>query len=123
MQTFDLKAALTCGILVLAALTGVVTTAMGRPLNVPVSTVHKLLSLAAIVLAVLLAIDLLGALGLAVPVLALVLCTGLFFLGVLVTGALLSFETLASVPLRAVHTALPFLAIAGAALLVYTRVR
>ncbi len=121
MQAFEVKAALTGGLLVLAALTGVVTTAMGRPLNVGVSTAHKLLSLAAIVLAVLLAVDLLGGHG--VPVLALVLCTGAFFLGVLVTGAILSFETLASVPLRAVHTALPFLALSGAALLVYTRLR
>jgi hypothetical protein len=123
MQAFEQRAAITGILLLLAALSGVVTTSLGRPLNVPVSTAHKLLALGSIVFIVLLVIDAQKAVGLGTPLIVLIILTGLLLLGVFATGALLSFEKLVSVPLRAAHTAAPFLAMAGVVVLAYMRVR
>jgi hypothetical protein len=123
MQAFEQRAVVTGILLLLAAISGVVTSSMGRPLNVPVSTAHKLLAISAVVFAVLLVIDVQKAVGLGAPLVALIILTGLLLLGVFATGALLSFEKLVSVPLRAVHAATPFLAMAGVVVLAYMRVR
>ena len=73
MQAFEQRAVITGILLLLAAVSGVVTSSMGRPLNVPVSTAHKLLAIGAVVFAVLLVVDVQKAVGLGTPLVALLI--------------------------------------------------
>ncbi len=123
MQAFEVRAGLAAGLLLLAVVSGVVTTSLGRPLNMVVSTVHKLLALAAIVFAVLLALDVLKATGNGALAIAVTVSAGALLLALLATGAVLSTDKLATVPLRAVHAAIPVAAAFGVALLGYLRLR
>ena len=92
---------------------------LGRPFNVLLLTIHKLVSLAAIVLlgftvyrvtwdATLNVVD-----WLAVAV------SGLFFLGTMATGALLSADKLAQAMVLTLHRITPFLTVLSTALALY----
>ena len=123
MTALDSRAVLTGVLLLCAALTGVLTGALGRPLNVAASSVHKLFSLASAVFCVLLALDVVKARAGGTGMVVLAFAAGALLLGLLVTGGLLSFDTFASRPLRGVHAVLPFLTFAGAAAFAYLGVR
>jgi hypothetical protein len=79
--------------------------------------------MASVVFAILLVLDLQRAGAIGTPVAILIGSTGLLFLSLFVTGALLSIDKLASAALRAVHTAIPFLAMACTGLLGCLRLR
>ena len=92
---------------------------LGRPLNVILLTIHKLISLAAIVLLAFTVYRVtwegpLGALDwIAVSV------TGLFFLGTIATGAVLSGDRPAQAVVLTLHRITPFLTVIATAVSLY----
>lgn len=123
MNAFETRAAITAALILLTAVLGVVLTSTGRPINLFLSTIHKLVALASIVFAVLLVIDIYRSMGFAPVQPWLIVAAGLFFVGLLATGAILSSDKTATVALRAVHTVISFLAPASVLLLAYLRLR
>ena len=100
-------------------LSGIWLSRSGKPLNGIVLTIHKLISLAAVVF---LAITIyqvnqaadLSALGLIAGAV-----TGLFFLGAIITGGLLSTGKPMPAAILAAHQAAPFLAVLSTAVTLY----
>jgi hypothetical protein len=117
MQALELRAAITGALLTLAAILGVLLSVSGRLLNPVLATVHKLAALAAVVFAVILTRDMLQTGG-AIPLfIAVIFITGLLFVLLFLTGALLSVDRTPGTFLRAVHASLPFLAVSATLLL------
>jgi len=100
-------------------LTGIRLTRSGKPYSMIVLTIHKLISLAAVVL---LAITMyqvnqvakLGAIDLAAGVV-----TGLFFLGTMATGGLLSLDKPMPAVILRLHQITPFLTVLSTAVTLY----
>jgi hypothetical protein len=91
----------------------------GKPYNVIALTVHKLISLAAVVLLVIVMIQSgrIAALG-AIEIVAGVV-TGLFFLGLIATGGLLSSDKQMPAVVLRLHQIAPYLAVFSAAATLY----
>ncbi len=77
--------------------------AVGRPLNTPVFTIHKLTALAMIVLAVMYTLELLKTADASAGLIVLTVLAGVAVLILLVTGGLLSFDNLVNPPLFYFH--------------------
>jgi hypothetical protein len=100
-------------------LSGVWTSRSGRPLNLGISTVHKLVSLGAGVFLIVTLWQRNQAVALNGMEWVAIVVTGLFFLGLVATGGLLSSEkALPAVVLR-LHQVLPVLAIASTGVMLY----
>lgn len=110
-----------CGVLfLLTLLSGFWVAHSGRPLNMVIVTIHKLISLATVVLTGITMINLLRALGIRSLVdTGLTVLTGLIFLALLVSGGLLSMERPAPRFVLLIHQIAPWLAVAAAAASVY----
>ena len=100
-------------------LSGVWLSRSGKPLNGIILTIHKLISLAAIVFLVITIYQVnqaadLSALGLIAGVV-----TGLFFIGTIITGGLLSTGKPMPAAILAAHQAAPFLTVLSTAATLY----
>jgi hypothetical protein len=123
MQVLEARVLVTGILLLLTAVSGVAVTAMGRPLNIAVSTVHKLLAVSAVVLAVLAVLSLLKVSHLETGAILLVAAVGLMLVVLFATGAFLSADRQPAVVLKAAHAAAPFLALFLAFLLTLVQLR
>ena len=91
----------------------------GRPLNVLIFTLHKLVALAAVVVTALQVYGMLqSTLVQALPI-SLIVLTGLCVLALFASGALLSAARPVSATLLTIHKVAPFLAVLSLATLVY----
>jgi hypothetical protein len=109
-----------CGLgFAITVLSGIVLSNAGRPLNSMIFTVHKLIAVATIILMVVSIRDLYKAVEIQALYPVLIVVVGLFFLALLVSGALLSFDKLAQVAVLRVHQIAPLLAISFSALVIY----
>lgn len=116
---------ITAGALFLGTLlSGIWLSSSGRPYNTGIFTIHKLIALAAVILIAVSVRNLYRANELrSVLELAAVVATGVLFLVLIVTGALLSLNiTLSGLVLR-VHQMAPLLALLSAALALFLLVR
>jgi len=123
MQVVEFRTALTSGLMLLAAVSGVVVRVMGRPLNIAVSTIHKLIAVASVVFGILLINAMAKAAPLASPVFALIVVSGLLILSLFATGAFLSSDKPVNAALRTTHMIVPFLAFASTLLMAYLHLR
>jgi hypothetical protein len=91
----------------------------GKPFNAVVLTVHKLISLAAAILLGIVIHQINQVAPLRTIELAAGVITGLFFLGAVVSGGLLSTDKPTPVAILAMHRITPFLTVFSAALTLY----
>ena len=119
----ETRTLITGSLLLLAAVSGVMVSALGRPLNIAVSTAHKLLALSSVVLAVILVRTMQKAGGIDTLAVVMIVVMGVLFLSLFISGAFLSFDKPVSILLRAVHAALPFFALFTTLVLAYLRLR
>jgi len=95
---------------VITVLSGVLLSHAGRPLNGLIFTAHKLVAVGTIILAAVGIRDLYRAVDVQALYLALIVVVVLFFLALLASGALLSFDKLAAEVILRVHQLAPLLA-------------
>ena len=91
----------------------------GKPYNVIVLTVHKLISLAAVVFLVIFMIQSNRVAALSAMELVAGVATGLFLLGLMVTGGLLSVDKQMPPVVLRLHQIAPYLTVAAAAVALY----
>jgi hypothetical protein len=103
----------------LVFLSGIWLSRKGRPLNVAISTVHKLISLAAGIFLLVIIYQRNQVLPLNATEWIAIVVTGLCFLGTVVSGALLSSDKPASVALLRVHQIVPVLTWLSSAFTLY----
>lgn len=119
MNTITSKALTIGGLLLLVIISGIILSKLGRPLNTPVFTIHKLSAVGAIVLLVININKLAKAGNIPALNIALIVITGVLFLGLFVSGAFLSFEKPAPQIFLRVHQILPLLALASSSISYY----
>jgi len=123
MRVLEVRMAVT-GILLLSTIvSGIIVSALGRPLNTLVFTIHKLLALASFVLVVIVVYALQRNYKIGGPVVFLIIITGLLLLALFLSGAFLSFEKPAHAVWLAIHRVAPLLTVVSAALAVYLQLR
>ena len=112
--------AIVAGLLfLLIFLSGVWLSRIGRPLNVGLSTVHKLISLAAGIFMLVTIYQRNRAIPLNTTQWIAIVVTGLCFLGTVASGGLLSTDKPASVALLRVHQVVPVLTLISSAVMLY----
>jgi hypothetical protein len=104
---------------VLIIVSGMLLSRFGRPLNSAIFTVHKLIAVGSIILFALGLINFFKDVDVRALYLATVAIAGLLILGLVVSGALLSFDKLAVPAVLRVHQLLPLLALAFSTISVY----
>lgn len=104
---------------VLALISGLVLSKSGRPLNSAFFTVHKLIAVGTVILIGVSVRDLAKAVDMQTLIPVMIALTGLLFLALVVSGALLSFDKLAILPVLRVHQIMPLLALVFSTLTVY----
>jgi hypothetical protein len=100
-------------------LSGIWLTRSGRPYNTIVLTIHKLISVAAVVFLVVVIHRMNKAASLSIGELASTAITGLFFLGTIVTGGLLSADKPMPGVVLWLHRITPFLTVLSTAVTLY----
>ena len=109
-----------CGLgFVITVLSGILLSNAGRPLNSLIFTVHKLVAVATMILTAVSVRGLYRSVDIQALYPALIVVTVLFFVALLVSGALLSFDKLALAATLRVHQIAPLLAIGFTALTIY----
>ena len=112
------------GILILLLLvSGMWLSLLGRPLNTIVFSLHKIVAIAAVVLVILAVLNLTKGIDLRVPETWGIILSGLFLLLALVSGGLLSFESLVNNFTRMIHKLTPYLFVASIILTVVLLIR
>lgn len=104
---------------VLALISGFVMSKLGRPLNSALFTIHKLIAVGTVILVGVGIRDLYKAVDVQALHPVIIVITGLFFLALVVSGALLSFDKLAVPPVLRVHQIAPLLSLVLATITVY----
>jgi hypothetical protein len=100
-------------------LSGIWLSRSGKPLNGIILTVHKLISLAAVVFLALTIYQVNQAADLSVMSLIAGVVTGLFFLGAIITGGLLSTGKSVPAAILTAHQVVPFLTVVSTAATLY----
>ncbi|MDX1416813.1 MAG: hypothetical protein R3293_21605 [Candidatus Promineifilaceae bacterium] len=104
---------------VLTVISGVALSRTGRPLNSAIFTIHKLAAVGTIILIAIAVFNLGRSVGIQRSALLIILVTGLFFISLVVSGALLSFDKLALLPVLRIHQIAPLLALVFSLITVY----
>ncbi len=120
MNAIVSKLAITGGLFLFTLLSGVWLSHSGRPLNVAIFTIHKLIALATVIAAGVTIYNLhkITEMRPIVEISAIII-TGLLFLFLFITGALLSFDKPVSQAILAIHRITPFLAALSTAATLY----
>lgn len=119
MKILEIRMAITGILLLLTVISGVIVSALGRPLNAVVFAIHKLLALSSVVFAVIVVYALQKDVKIGAPVIILIGITGLLFLSLFISGAFLSFEKPAKLVWLTIHRVAPLLTAVSAVLSVY----
>jgi hypothetical protein len=119
-NTFASSKIMYCGLgFVLTLISGIILSKSGRPLNSAIFTVHKLIAVGTVILIGVSIRDLYKAVDVSALYLFISAITGLFFLALVVSGALLSFDKLAVLPVLRIHQIAPLLSLVFATITVY----
>lgn len=120
MSTFTSSKMMYCGLgFVITLISGFILSKSGRPLNSAIFTVHKLIAVGTVILIGVSIRDLYKVIDVQTLYPVMIVITGLFFLALVVSGALLSFDKLAVLPVLRIHQIMPLLALAFATITVY----
>ncbi|MCB8987851.1 MAG: hypothetical protein H6661_08905 [Ardenticatenaceae bacterium] len=119
-NTFSSSKIIYCGLgLALTLLSGFILSKLGRPLNSAIFTVHKLIAVGTVILIGVSIREWVKAVDVSAFFPVIVGVTGLLFLALVVSGALLSFDKLAVPPILMIHQIVPLLAVAFTMITVY----
>ena len=105
--------------LILTLISGVILSNLGRPLNSAIFTVHKLIAVGTVILLGVTIRNLYKTGDFHTLSLVLIVVTGLIFLTLIVSGALLSFERPVPQTILKIHQIAPLLAVAASIMSVY----
>lgn len=119
MNTITSKFIAIGGLFLLTLVSGVVLSLMGKPLNTAVFTIHKLAAMGGIILLAVNIFNLNKVVDVNALNLAMIVISGVLFLGLIVSGAFLSFEKPALLVFVRVHQIVPVLALVSAAVSIY----
>lgn len=119
MNTITSKFVAIGGLFLLTLISGVVLSLMGKPLNTAVFTIHKLAAMGGIILLAVNIFNLNKVVDVNALNLTMIIISGVLFLGLIVSGAFLSFEKPALLVFVRVHQIVPVLALVSAAVSVY----
>lgn len=119
MNAITSKALTIGGLLILVIISGVILSKLGRPLNTPVFTIHKLSAVGAIILLVININKLAKAGDIPALTIAMIVVTGVLFVGLVASGISLSFEKPVPQIFLRVHQVLPLLTLASSAISYY----
>jgi hypothetical protein len=123
MGAFDLRVILMGVFLVLSIVSGIIVSAAGRPLNIALSTLHKLIAIASVVCAVLFVASQGKNKDIGSVTIAFIVLTGVLLVSLFATGAVLSFDKPAPSVILLMHKAAPVLTVVSAAMMVYFQFR
>ncbi|MEW5815012.1 MAG: hypothetical protein AB1798_06410 [Spirochaetota bacterium] len=123
MNVLGIRIAVTGMLLVLTVISGIIVSALGRPLNTIAFSIHKLMALSSAVLTVMVVWTLLKNVRIGAPVAGLIVIIGLFLLSLFVSGAFLSLEKPVNVVLLAIHKVAPIPMVVSSVLLAYLQLR
>lgn len=115
MNTMTSKPIVTGLLLLFTLLSGVWLSNSGRPYNTVIFTIHKLIALGAVIFTVVTVRQLCTGVDIRTLALGAIVATGLLFLALFVTGALLSIGKPDHVAILTVHRAAPLLAVIATA--------
>ena len=103
-----------------ALLSGIWVSHSGKPINVVIFTIHKLIALATVIVIAMSVYDLYKALDLRTFIeLAVIVSTGLLFLALFITGALLSRNIPLPTAILRIHQVAPMLALVSSTITIY----
>lgn len=117
------RLAITGLLFLLKLLSGYWLSRSGKPYNVGISTVHKLLSLATVVSIALTVRYLRQGVGLSGAQIGVLVVTGLLFLTAIGTGGLLSADKPAPAAISIIHKVAPYLTVVSTAVTIYLAAR
>lgn len=110
--TFTSSRIVYCGLgFTLTLISGIILSKSGRPLNSAIFTVHKLIAVGTVILIVVSFRNLYKAVDMQAFFPVIIAITGLLFLVLVVSGALLSFDKLAVQSILRIHQITPLLAL------------
>ena len=123
MRTIEVRIIINAILVLITIISGIWLSRLGRPLNTPLFTVHKIIAILAIVLTVIIIYQLQKNIDLTNTVLVLIIVSAVFFILAFVTGALLSFDKFAVGIIRMIHKVTPLFVIVFTGLTIYFLVR
>lgn len=124
METIPTKLIVAGVLAVLTLITGVVLSNAGRPLNSALFNIHKIISVVMIILVIIGVIQLHKATeAKAMVELGMIILTVVFFIALVATGGMLSFEREWPAVVLRLHQVLPLVSVASATLSTYLLIR
>jgi hypothetical protein len=119
MKTVEVRIIINVILVLVTIISGIWLSRLGRPLNTPLFTVHKIIALLTIILTVIIVYQLQKNIELSNIELILIIASAIFFLLAFVSGALLSFDKLAVGILQMIHKVTPLLLVISTGLAIY----
>lgn len=120
MNTTATKLILAGLLFLFALLSGVWVSHSGKPINVVIFTIHKLIALTTVIVIAMSVYNLYKALDLRTFIeLAVIVSTGLLFLALFITGALLSRNSPLPAAILRIHQVAPMLALVSSTITIY----
>ncbi len=119
MKTLEVRIIINVILVLVTIISGIWLSRLGRPLNTPLFTVHKIIALLTIILTVIIVYQLQKNIELSNIELTLIIVSAIFFLLAFVSGALLSFDKFAVGIIRMIHKVTPLLLVISTGLTVY----
>jgi len=119
MKIIDLKLVFTTLLFIFVFISGIMLSKYGRPLNIVLFTIHKVVSLLALILTIIVIYNLLRGVDLKITYCSMILVTSIFFISAIVTGGLLSIERMTNNLILISHKVLSLLTLISIAVTVY----
>jgi len=119
MHTIGTKIIITGILILIIIVSGIWLSRLGKPYNVALFTIHKIISILAIISTVITIYHLQKPIEISNIEWVLMILTGLLFLMAFVTGALMSFEKPVHAIISITHKITPFLIVISTALIIY----
>lgn len=123
MKSITIRLILVGILLVITFVTGYWLNKTGRPYGMALSTIHKLVALAAVVLATIAVLNLNKEVNPSSIVIVLAISSGLLFLLEIVTGGLLSMENPPPEAIETIHKVIPYVVVLSTAITFYLLMR
>ena len=119
MKIIDLKLVFTTLLFIFVFISGIMLSKYGRPLNIVLFTIHKVISILALILTIIVIYHLLRGVDLKAIDYSIILVTSIFFLSAIITGGLLSIEKMTNDIILVSHKVLSILTLISITFTVY----
>jgi hypothetical protein len=119
MKIIDLKLVFTTLLFIIVFISGIMLSKYGRPLNVVIFTIHKVISLLALIPVIIVIYKLLRGVDIKALDYSIILVTSIFFISAIITGGLLSIEKMTNNLILISHKVLSLLTLISIAVTFY----